>query len=53
MQFKNLIFGKIAYLRLLFIWFTLNPKDISNIFIVRLAGEEVSLDKLGIKSKLL
>jgi len=53
MKFKNLIFGKIARLRLPLIWFILNLKDIDNIFIVRLAGEEISLDEPGIKSKLL
>ena len=53
MRFRNLIFGKIARLGLPLIWFTLNPKDIGNIFIVRLAGEEISLDEPGIKSKLL
>lgn len=53
MRFRNLIFGKIACLGLLFIWFTLNPKDIGNIFVVRLAGEEILLDEPGIKSKLL
>jgi hypothetical protein len=35
------------------IWFTLNLKDISNIFVVRLAGEEVSIDRTGLGSKLL
>jgi len=53
MRFRNLIFGKIACLRLPLIWFTLNPKDISNIFIVRLTGKNISLKKPGIKSKLL
>ncbi|PVH67295.1 hypothetical protein DL98DRAFT_384932, partial [Cadophora sp. DSE1049] len=53
MRFRNLIFGKIARLGLPLIWFTLNPKDIGNIFVVRLAGEEISLDEPGIKSKLL
>jgi hypothetical protein len=53
MKFRNLIFGKIARLGLPLIWFTLNPKDIGNIFVVRLAGEEISLDEPGIKSKLL
>jgi hypothetical protein len=52
-MFMNLIFGKIACLGLPLIWFTLNPKDIGNIFVVRLAGEDISLDKPGIKSKLL
>jgi hypothetical protein len=52
-KFKNLIFSKIGYLGLLLIWFILNPKDIGNIFVVRLAGKEVLLNKLGIKSKLL
>ena len=53
MRFRNLIFGKIARLGLPLIWFTLNPKDIGNIFVIRLAGEEISLDEPGIKSKLL
>jgi hypothetical protein len=53
MRFRNLIFGKIAHLGLLLIWFTLNPKDIGNIFVVRLAGEEILLDEPSIKSKLL
>ena len=53
MKFRNLIFGKIGRLGLPLIWFTLNPKDIGNIFVVRLAGEEISLDEPGIKSKLL
>ncbi|KFZ18957.1 hypothetical protein V502_03896, partial [Pseudogymnoascus sp. VKM F-4520 (FW-2644)] len=53
MRFRNLIFGKIACLGLPLIWFTLNPKDIGNIFVVRLAGEEVLLDEPGIKLKLL
>ncbi|KFZ17843.1 hypothetical protein V501_01527, partial [Pseudogymnoascus sp. VKM F-4519 (FW-2642)] len=41
MRFRNLIFGKIARLGLPLIWFTLNPKDIGNIFVVRLTGEEI------------
>jgi hypothetical protein len=53
MKFRNLIFGKIGRLGLPLIWFTLNPKDIGNIFVVRLAGDEVSLDEPGVKSKLL
>jgi hypothetical protein len=48
MKFKNLIFGKISRLGLPLIWFTLNPKDIGNIFVVRLTSEEISLDELGI-----
>ena len=52
-KFRNLIFGKIGCLKLLLIWFMLNLKDIGNIFVVRLAGEEISLDEPGIKSKLL
>ena len=52
-RFRNLIFGKIGRHGLPLIWFTLNPKDIGNIFVVRLAGEEISLDEPGIKSKLL
>ena len=53
MRFRNLTFGKIARLGLPLIWFILNPKDIGNIFLVRLAGEEISLDEPGVKSKLL
>jgi hypothetical protein len=53
MRFRNLIFGKIARLGLPLIWFTLNPKDIGNIFVVRLAGEEIFLDEPGVRSKLL
>lgn len=53
MRFRNLIFGKTARLRLPLIWFTLNPKDIGNVFVIRLAGEEISLEEPGIKSKLL
>jgi hypothetical protein len=53
MRFRNLIFGKIGRLGIPLIWFTLNPKDIGNIFVVRLAGEEISLDGTGLGSKLL
>lgn len=53
MRFRNLIFGKIGRLGSPLIWFTLNPKDIGNIFVVRLAGEEVSMDGTGLGSKLL
>lgn len=53
MRFRNLIFGKIGRLGIPLIWFTLNPKDISNIFVVRLAGKEVSMDGTGLTSKLL
>ena len=52
-RFRNLIFDKIARLGLLLIQFTLNPKDISNIFVVKLISEEISFDEPGIKSKLL
>jgi len=48
-RFQNLIFRKIGHLGIPLIWFTLNPKDIGNIFIVKLAGEPVS----GVKSALL
>jgi hypothetical protein len=44
MRFRNLIFGKIGCLGIPLIWFMLNPKDIRNIFVVKLAGEEVSLN---------
>jgi hypothetical protein len=53
MRFRNLIFGKIGRFGLPLIWFTLNPKDIGNIFVVRLAGEELLLDEPGVKTKLL
>jgi hypothetical protein len=53
MRFRNLIFGKIGRLGIPLIWFTLNPKDIGNIFVVRLAGEEVAMDGTGLGSKLL
>ena len=53
MKFRDLIFGKNGRLGLPLIWFTLNPKDIGNTFVVRLAGEEISLDETGVKSKLL
>jgi hypothetical protein len=53
MRFRNLIFGKIGRLGIPLIWFTLNPKDIGNIFVVKLAGEEISLDSTGLKSVLL
>jgi hypothetical protein len=52
-RFRNLIFGKIGRFGLPLIWFTLNPKDIGNIFVVKLAGEDISIDDPGIKSKLL
>jgi hypothetical protein len=53
MRFRNLIFSKITCLGLSLIWFMLNPKDIGNIFVVRLAGREILLDEPGVKSKLL
>jgi hypothetical protein len=53
MRFRNLIFGKIGRLGIPLVWFTLNPIDIGNIFVVKLAGEEVSLDGTGVKSALL
>lgn len=53
MRFRNVIFGKIDRLGIPLVWFTLNPKDIGNIFVVKLAGEEVSLDSTGVKSVLL
>lgn len=53
MRFRNLIFGKIGRLGIPLIWFTLNPKDIGNIFVVRLSGEEVSMDGTGLGSNLL
>jgi hypothetical protein len=53
MRFCNLIFRKIGRLGILLIWFTLNPKDISNIFVIRLASEEVAIDRIGLGLKLL
>src|SRR5258705_6484065 len=53
MRFRNLIFGKIGRLGIPLIWFTLNPKDVGNVFVVKLAGETVSLDGTGVKSALL
>jgi hypothetical protein len=53
MRFRSLIFGKIGRLGIPLIWFTLNPKDIGNIFVVKLAGEDVPLDNAGLKSVLL
>ncbi|RDL37298.1 uncharacterized protein BP5553_04731 [Venustampulla echinocandica] len=50
MRFRNLIFGKIG---IPLVWFTLNPKDIGNILVVKLADEEVLLDDTGVKSVLL
>jgi hypothetical protein len=43
-RLRNLIFGKIGRLGIPLIWFTLNPQDIGNIFVVKLAGEDVPLD---------
>ena len=52
-RLRNLIFGKIGRLRIPLIWFTLNPHDIGNIFVVKLAREDVILDDIGVKSRLL
>ncbi|KAH8799116.1 hypothetical protein F5884DRAFT_758603 [Xylogone sp. PMI_703] len=52
-RLRNLIFGKIGRLGIPLIWFTLNPHDIGNIFVVKLAGEDVALDNAGVKSRLL
>jgi hypothetical protein len=52
-RLRNLIFGKIGRLGIPLIWFTLNPHDIRNIFVVKLAGEDVILDDTGSKSRLL
>jgi hypothetical protein len=52
-RLRNLIFGKIGRLGIPLIWFTLNPRDIGNIFIVKLAGEDIELDEPGVKSRLL
>jgi hypothetical protein len=40
-RLRNLIFGKIGRLGIPLIWFTLNPQDIENTFVVKLAGEDV------------
>jgi hypothetical protein len=48
-----MIFGKIGLLGIPLIWFTLNPHDIGNIFVVQLAGEDIMLDNTGVKSRLL
>jgi hypothetical protein len=52
-KFRNLVFGKIGRLGIPLIWFSLNPKDIGNIFVVRLSGKEVPLDRTGVKPALL
>lgn len=52
-RLRNLIFGKIGRLGIPLIWFTLNPQDIGNIFIVKLAGKDVVLDDIGVRSRLL
>jgi PIF1-like helicase/helitron helicase-like protein len=52
-RLRNLIFGKIGRLGIPLIWFTLNPHDIGNIFVVKLAGEDVVLDDTGVRSRLL
>ena len=49
----NLIFRKIGHLGILFIQFTLNPQDISNIFIIKLTGEGIILYNISIRSLLL
>jgi hypothetical protein len=52
-RLRNLLFGKIGRLGIPLIWFTLNPQDIGNIFVVKLAGEHVSFDDVGVNSLLL
>lgn len=52
-RLRNLLFGKIGRLGIPLIWFTLNPHDIGNIFVVKLAGEDILLDDTGVKSRLL
>ena len=52
-RLRNLIFGKIGRLGIPLIWFTLNPHDIGNIFVVKLVGEDVVLDDTGVRSRLL
>jgi hypothetical protein len=49
---RNLIFRKIGRLGIPLIWFTLNPHDIGNIFIIKLAGEDITLDDAGVKARL-
>lgn len=51
-RLRNLIFGKIGRLGIPLIWFTLNPRDIGNIFIVKLAGEDMSLSDTGVRARL-
>lgn len=51
-RLRNQIFGKIGRLGIPLIWFTLNPHDIGNIFVVKLAGEHVPMDEPGSKSRL-
>ena len=48
-RLQNFIFKKIGRLKILFIQFTLNSYNIGNIFIVKLAGEDVILNNIGIK----
>lgn len=52
-RLRNLLFGKIGRLGIPLVWFTLNPQDIGNIFVVKLAGERVSLDDVSVNSSLL
>jgi len=52
-RLRNVIFGKIARLGIPLVWFTLNPHDIGNIFVVKLAGEDIELDDTGVKAHLL
>ena len=52
-RLHNLIFRKIGRLGILFIQFTLNPQDISNIFIIKLAGEDITLYNISIRLLLL
>lgn len=52
-RLRNLIFGKIGRLGIPLIWFTLNPHDIGNVFVVKLAGEDIPLDDTKIASRLL
>jgi hypothetical protein len=52
-RLRNLIFGKIGRLGIPLIWLTLNPRDIGNIFVVKLAGEDIELDDTRTRSRLL
>ena len=52
-RLRNLIFGKIKRLEILLIWFTLNPHNIRNIFVVKLAKKDIILDDTKVRLRLL